>query len=354
MKRIICLFLSFALWMSCFAFSVYANEGVDDESGIVEALRAAESVKVQFELSSVDFENLTTSDHIFAYEYTNTGCVYNSEFIPIKYENELVGWVIKTAFDGECFYQFTTAFVTEVNDNLDLLDEFAVIYDKQASYLYNGADLIKLGDTAITIDTRAEVSEGNLVDAPIVLNNIDANYRLEYTTYMPSNRTSSVVSCNVNFVSQNPPSCLCWAASTACIVNYLQRTNYDANIIAMGWLGTTNYNQTLDPGLEDDVLARYGVYYTHRFQRPSESVIRNNIANGYPILATFDVGGEDYQYHDVVIYGINTTEHHLYVMDPEYGFAVASPTTYGTHYYISVFTGKPLILDYATCKYWTS
>ena len=82
--------------MSCFAFSVYANEGVDDESGIVEALRAAESVKVQFELSSVDFENLTTSDHIIAYEYTNTGCVYNSEFIPIKYQNELVGWVIKT------------------------------------------------------------------------------------------------------------------------------------------------------------------------------------------------------------------------------------------------------------------
>lgn len=354
MKRIICLFLSFALCMSCFAFSVYANEGVDDESGIVEALRAAESVKVQFELSSVDFENLTTSDHIIAYEYTNTGCVYNSEFIPIKYENELVGWVIKTAFDGEYIYQFTTAFVKEAKDNLDSLDEFAIIYDRQSSYLYNGTDLIKLGDTAITIDTRAEVSEENLVDAPIVLNNIDANYRLEYTTYMPSNRTSSVVSCNVNFVSQNPPSYLCWAASTACIVNYLQRTNYDANIIAMGWLGTTNYNQTLDPGLEDDVLARYGVYYTFRFQRPSESVIRNNIANGYPILAIFDVGGEDYKYHDVVIYGINTTEHHLYVMDPEYGFAVASPTTYGTHYYISAFSGNPLILDYATCKYWTS
>ena len=128
---------------------------------------------------SVDFENLTTSDHIIAYEYTNTGCVYNSEFIPIKYQNELVGWVIKTAFDGEYIYQFTTAFVKEAKDNLDSLDEFAIIYDRQSSYLYNGTDLIKLGDTAITIDTRAEVSEENLVDAPIVLNNIDANYRLE-------------------------------------------------------------------------------------------------------------------------------------------------------------------------------
>lgn len=352
MKRTICLILSLALCMSCFAFSVYANEGVDDESGIVEALRAAEPVKDQLELSSVDFEQLTTANHIFAYEYTNTGCVYNSEFIPIKHNSELVGWVIKTAFDGEYTYQFTTAFVTEVNNSLDSLDEFAIIYDRQSSYLYNGTDLIKLSDFTITIDSRAEVLVENLVDVPIVLNNIEANYCLEYTNYIPSNRTPTIYSCNVAYVSQCQSN-LCWAASTASIVNYLRGTTYTSNYIGYDWYNTSNYNQMIDLGLQDDVLARYGVNYTYRFQRPSESVILNNIANGYPVLASFDIGGDDALYHDVVVYGVNVTASHLYVMDPAYGFDITNPTNYGTHYYTSAAMGVPLILDYAACQTWS-
>lgn len=94
MKRIICFILSFALCMSCFAINIFAINSVDDTSRIVEALRAADPIKEQLELSSVDFENLTTSNHIFAYEYTNKGCVYNSEFIPIKHKNALLFQVL--------------------------------------------------------------------------------------------------------------------------------------------------------------------------------------------------------------------------------------------------------------------
>lgn len=353
MKKVICLVLAIVLCMSCFTFSVFATEGEEVEFGIAEALHSAEINKEQIGLSSVNFEQLTTSDHIYAYDFTNIGCVYNSEFIPVKYEGELVGWVIKAAGDGDCLYQFSTAFVDEVNELLLGLDEFAFIYDAQSSYLYDGEDLIKLRDIGITVESRAEVKEESLLDATIVLNAIDADYDLDYTSVMSNARTPVYYGCNVSFVSQNPPSNICWAASAACIANYLRGTNYTAVSVARGWFGN-NYNQLLALGHQDDVLAQCGVSYTYKNQVPSDGVIFNNIYNGYPVQATFRwTSGSETGYHDVVIYGINSIAGYLYVMDPEFGFSSTTYTASIGHRYVSGNSGVTLTLNRAACKYWT-
>jgi hypothetical protein len=355
MRKIVSLVLIVALCISCLAFRGYAAENEEVESGIVDALSSVEPIKEQFGLSSVDFDQLTTSNHIFAYDYTNTGCVYNAEFIPLKFEGELVGWVIKAPGDGGNIYQFSTAFVEAVNNNLDALTEFAIIYDAQSSYLYNGVDLIKLKDTGITVDARAEVTEVLLIDAGVVLNNIDANYDFEYINNVPNARTSSVISCNVSAVLQGNAS-ICWAASAACIINYIQGTSYDAISVAKNWYGNTNYNQMLPLDDTDNVLARYNIYYSYREQEPSEAVILHNIASGYPVLATFITTDAYVGWHDVVIYGVNPIASKLYIMDPTIGFTVATHIEYvGYRYYNSTIgEGINLTLYHATCKYWTT
>lgn len=354
MKKVICLVLAIVFCMSCFTFSVFATEDDEVELGIAEALHTAEINKEQIGLSSVNFEQLTTSDHIYAYDFTNIGCVYNSEFIPVKYEGELIGWVIKTTSDGDCIYQFSTAFVDEVNELLDGLDEFAFIYDAQSSYLYDGEDLIKLRDIGITVESREEVTEGSILNATMVLNAIDADYNLEYASVMSNARTPVYYYCNVSFVSQNPPSNICWAASAACIANCLRGTNYTAVSVARGWFGN-DYNHRLLLGFEDDVLAQCGVSsYTYKNEVPSDGAIFNNIYNGYPILATFRwTNGVNEGYHDVVIYGVNAIAGYIYVMDPEFGSSSAAYTAEFGYRYVSVYAGVTLTLDRATCRYWT-
>lgn len=361
MRKNVSLILVVALCISCLAFRGYATENEEVESGIVEALRSVEPIKEQLGLSSVDFDQLTTSNHIFAYDYTNAGCVYNAEFIPIKHSDVLIGWVIKAPYHGNNIYQFSTTFVEKVNDYLDVLDEFAIIYDAQSSYLYNGVDLIKLQDLGVAVKDRAEVMEEKLLDAAVVLNSIDANFDLEYTNSASITRTSAVISCNVDFVTQYPipneETSLCWAASAACIINYLRGTTYNALNIAQNWYGNTNYNQVLPLEDAEDVLARYNVYYSYRAQIPSEPIILNNIANGYPILATFNTSVYIGQ-HNAVIHGVNPTAGKLYVMDPTIGFAVATYVRDDWNVYRFVYhnatLGGNMTLYYAVCKYWTT
>ena len=362
MRKIVSLVLVIALCVSCLAFRGYAAESDEVESGIVEALRSVEPIKEQLGLSSVDFDQLTTSNHIFAYDYTNTGFVYNAEFIPIKHEGVLIGWVIKAPHQGDNIYQFSTTFVEKVNDHLDILDEFAIIYDAQSSYLYNGVDLIKLEDVGVAVNNRAEVTEEKLLDTEVVLNSIDASLNLEYTNNVANTRASSLIFCDVDFVSQYPipteDTSLCWAASAACIINYLRGTSYASLSIAQNWYGNTNYNQTLLMEDAVDVLERYNVYYSFRAQIPSETIIVNNVGNGYPIFGSFSTNRAHNGAHNVVIHGINPFTRKLYVMDPTFGFGVANWVQAGwdmdDYVYYNAVLGENMSLYYALCQSWTT
>lgn len=355
MKKLVSIILAITMCISMSAISASANSGATDTGKIIEALNVIECVKEQFELSSVDFENLEYSNPIYAYDYTANGVQYNSEFIPIKDNNSLIGWVIKATTDNDVVYQFSNAFVQQVNSITTQTTKFAFIYDQNSSYLYNGTQLYKLEDISMLVEYRVVLTDISLLDnTNIKLNNIAAKYDLQYTAPNVNTRTPIYYECSVPFISQNPPSNMCWAASVASITNYLKKTNYTAVSVAKKWFGATayaDYNKGLSLGLQDDVLKTYGISYTYKNKVPSDGVIFKNIYNGYPVLATFKWSNG---YHDVVIYGINNIGGYLYVMDPEYGFCGTTYTASVGHRYVSGYSGVTLTLNRATCKYWTS
>lgn len=130
-------------------------------------------------MSSIDFKELTYSEPIYAYDYTAEGIQYNSEFIPIIYNDTLIEWVIKANAEADVVYQFSNAFVSQVNSIVNRNTDFAFIYGRDASYLYDGIQLYKLGDISTVVEDRAILSEASVLDnSDIVRNNFAARYDL--------------------------------------------------------------------------------------------------------------------------------------------------------------------------------
>lgn len=323
-----------------------------DIFGISNAVYEAEESKFELRIEDINFCNLSFSDSIIAYDYTDNGFVFNSEFFPIKSDNDLIGWVIKTNFNSEAIYQFSVAYIDYVRDNIDENTSFAIIYDYSNCYLYDGTTLNKIGDITLQVDTRDTILSAAALDfSSVELKSYKNNYSLQYNSNSNNSRAQTYISCNVSYVSQNPPSNICWAASVACISNYVYGTNRTAISVAQYWYGTTNYNRGLPANEHDDVLRAYSLNYTYYYQIPSDSVIYRNINIGYPILARFITSSSA---HAVVIYGINITGGYIFVMDPEYGFTRANYSSANGYYYVSAYSGVTLTLESAACMTWSS
>lgn len=353
MKKIITMILFATIFLFTFSIDVNAETYNDeDESGIVTALNAVEDVKEKVELNDVDFTKISYSDSIMAYDYTSEGIVFNSEFIPLLHNNTLIGWVIKVVDDNDIIYQFSNAFVDEVNSIITNNMEFAIIYDYNSCYLYNGTDIYLLGNISLQVEERTIIEKStDLTEKEIILNAIKNTYKLDYAVPKKNARATSYYECSVGFVSQNPPSKICWAASTASIVNYIKGTSYTAVAIAKAYWGSNNYNLAVAASAQDDVLNQYNLYYEYRAQVPSSNIILNNIQRNYPIQAYFtsSSGG-----HAVVLYGINVTGGYYYLMDPEYGFCSTTYSASAGHRYVSGYSGVTLTLSGASCRYWTA
>lgn len=355
MKKIISVILSFAILFSMSVISASANSETMIEFKIIKALNSIECIKDNLGLSSIDFAELEYTDPIFAYDYMENGFKLNSEFIPLLYNDSLIGWIIKRNDGNESIYQFSNAFVKQVNSHISNNVNFAIIYDRNSSYLFDGSNLYKLEDITLLVESRKIIRDiSDINNSNLGLNNFASRYVLNYTSPNSTARTPAYYKCAVSFVSQNPPSNMCWAASIASITNFLKNTNYTAVSVAKNWYNTNvyaEYNKGLTLGLQDDVLKTYGISYTYKNKVPSDGVIFNNIYKGFPISATFKWSNG---YHDVVIYGINSIAGYLYIMDPETGFSETTYTASVGHRYISSRSGVTLTLNRATCKYWTS
>lgn len=345
-KKIIAFFLTIIVILSNTNVQAVSLSDLK-ENKIIEALQAVEPIKQQMGLNNINFQDLSYSTPILSYDYTKNGITINSEFIPIFYIDKLVGWVIKTK-DGT--YQFSVALVDKITNVISIKTKFAIIYDIDTTFIYDGKELYPVADISLHTENRIQLNDVKDIDRnTILLNNITKSYDLEYVS-TNVNRVPVYYSCDVSFVSQNPPSSLCWAASVACVVNYLNNANLTATSVAQMHYGASNYDRELDLGGEVNVLNQYGVYYTHKNIVPSDGTIFNNIYYGYPVYATFRWSGG---YHAGVIYAINFPASYLYVMDPEYGFGVTTYTASLGHRYVSGLSGVILTLDSATCKYWS-
>ncbi len=353
MKKIITVILTVVLAFSPLSVSAGA-ETIDtadtsDIDGITSALNAVEPVKEQVGLSGVDFYELTYSDSVNAYDYTKDGLIFNCEFIPIKHEGALVGWVIKKITDGEIYYQFTTAFAEEVNRIPDGDTEFAIIYGYDASYLYDGKDIYMLGSVSIAVEGRGVIESAKQLESEnVTFRSIVESYELPYSNPDLNARLPVYFSCNVKYITQNPYDHLCWAASVACIVNYIKKTEHTVISVVKDVRGSI-IDKGLYPAEEIEVLKRYGVSYTYRYLDPSADVMLKNIQKGYPIYAMF---GHMEGHHAGVVYAVNIMAGYFYVMDPIDGFCNGSYSPANVHMYVSPSTGLAMILDQASCMYW--
>lgn len=272
---------------------------------------------------------------------------------------------IKCYDNQETYYQISTAYIDEITKLVNNLTSFALVYDRNCCYLYTGTEIYNIGETPLKVSDRSilysidEISNNGVVELNSISNTFSftapQTNMLSTAIISPFNNAalssnSIYVGCDVDFVSQNPPSNMCWAASIACIVNHLKGTEYTAVQVAKRYYGNTNYNLTLPLVQIDDILnGTYGLSYTYKDQIPSTGAIMKNLNNNYPICATFQFSSG---YHVVVIHGINWLGGYIYIMDPEYGFCSGTSTTTG-YKYTSGWSGVQLSFYSAACRYWT-
>ncbi len=364
MKRFWSFVLSLVLLLLCVPAPAYAAELAADDlvdyDELTLALNSAEYLKPHGVLSDVDFNNIEISGRIKTYDFTDDGIKYNKDFIALKSDGALVAWAIEVKDGNNVFYQISPVYVAEVNQVTSEKTEFALIYDHDACYLYDGATLYKLGDISTEIEYRATITSIDDVTSgsQIELNNMQDASSFVYTS-LPTSRTPVYYECNIKFVSQNPPSMLCWAASAACITNYKMGTTFTAENIAEKYYGSPNYNKNAGiPSAKITSLYQNtcGLAYTYQEIRVPENIIFKNIINDFPLCGSFEgkitIGGNTYVgWHDTVVYGVNLTSGYIYIMDPNSGFCTCKSTG-STYTYTSTYDNATYTLKGGACRYW--
>ena len=334
LKRIFTLLLAMVLITSLIS-PVSAQEmqsknevSSDVSEGIIRGINAIEDEKGLFGLDNVDFESLLVGNQIFAYEYNDYSlsaldlCIY-----PLTVDKKLVAFAIKN--NNTDYYQITTNLVNEISSSIQSNESFALVYDKNTCYAYTEDGLKSLhqfsdeyGNGRQKIDRLEDVS--NMKE--IKLNNFSSDRILGYSditntqnvTYRAT--ASDYISCNVSYVPQGSDDEICWAASVACIGNFLRGLNRTAAYVAQCLYGL-DYNHSANGSTSMIVLN--SIYNNTSYSyyddpRPGEYFIWNKIFQGKPIFSSWLCGTS----HACVIYGISMNSDYIHIMDPSYGMCV--------------------------------
>lgn len=334
----------FCLGMAVTAFAA-EDPSVLSESeriALAEALYGVEVQKDQLGLADTDFNNLRLGGPVQTYLCRNNMFESGWVMYPIIDNEKLILWAIEN--DGK--FQLTAALVDEVNNEINNEMPFAIVYDKESVYLYAKDTFTLLAISAVEDDSRSVLDIDLAEDCVLKTVALSENTDFEYSSSV--GRMPIYYGCDVKFVTQNPPSTTCWAATIACIANYKNGTSLSAISVVQGYYGTSNYNREFYDGEVPNVLSGYGLSYVYRNEAPSNNVILENIITGYPLYSSWVASGVR---HAVCLYGINSAGGYVYIMDPEYGFTSAIDSG-GTYTYVSGYSGTTLTLDRAVCHSW--
>lgn len=313
-------FLSVVLVLSiCFSmnFKVFANNTMNSAVNvkIIEALRNIEPIKADMGLGDVNFEDIAVSEPVHAYNYMSNGIIEsNILYYPLKVNGELVAWAIANETGETAFYQISRWFVDEVNDIVDSNTQFVFVFDCDSSYLYDGTHVHILKRSLEAVEDRGVLtSSADLAsNLRVHLSDMRCTEQLGYSSPIAT-RALTVYKLNITHVTQQPNKKICWAAASACIYNYVKGDYLSAADVARAYYGSSDFNRYISNEISvlNGVL---GLSYTKRSQTASADNILYNVQNGYPIFGVFSTGGS--VYHDIVIYGINTSNNVIYIMDP--------------------------------------
>ena len=304
-KRSFVLILSMIL-ITSFVGSVYAEEKAsnsiissDITGGIVEGLKAINDEKELFGLGNVDFEKISVGGQILAYEYKDDKLnTINVCFYPLTINEKLVAFAYTT---NNQTYHITTQLVDEISSSINSNEPFALIYDNSTCYAYTESNLVTLhqfnkeySNNRQKIDKISDVpniKETKLnkfapLKSSIYSTNINAS------TKIVSLAVNDYVSCPVSYVPQGNDN-ICWAASDACIGNYLKGLNRSAVYVAQCYFTPpADYNQGLsDGGLITTILnSVFNLSYTyHAWVTPSIYTSKSIISSGKTNFSIFAI-----------------------------------------------------------------
>ncbi len=314
---------------------------------IVEALNYVTLDKQHFGLNGVDFNRLETSDPIQMYEYANGRLSRIGETYPLIFAGSIVA--LATSSDGEN-YTIETSLATKINKAIS--DKVAIIYDSKGVYVYDGEDIISIFKEKSVISRRGQLNGARKSEfSDVKVASIKKRSLLNYREIKPALR-QSYYSCNVSYVTQNPYSNLCWAATVACIKNYKSGTNWTAGSVSKLYYDTSYVvdSTAYDSSVAGFMRNRCSLSYTYRSSRPSDNAILSNITSGYPIYGSFYVSPTSYR-HAGTIYGINVISGYISVMDPISG-SVSAVTNGSTYSYYNADYGVVCTLDSGIAHTW--
>jgi len=333
-----------------------------EESYIIQLL---EEVKVPFGLDYVDFAQVYVGEPIDTYEYVDTGVNNVGSLYPIIYDQAIIA--VAQNVGDENWQIDSGILVNELNEQLGKAG--AVIYDNDTAYFYDGSILETMYECQIHYESRESLNE----DATPLLSAANAlKYQLsnvlevELTSlqYVSTSRTSvnrapresTYIGLDVELVTQSENQ-ICWAASMACMADYVANRSYtDVEIaqLVTGEEELEGYNvmkefYELSPYFDDVGLWQYSLNCTEKFTY--EDVLAN--INRYrPLMARFLVTPNNSQVnpwsHAVVVYGALSSVENIMIMDPA-GYMTLIDRTGNDYTYIR--DGKTFTQGYDTFYY---
>lgn len=318
-------------------------------TSIINELSVFEQDKASVGMSNVDFNNLYISGKIPVYEYTNNGFAELSNIYLLLENNEIVTVMYEIE---ETRYQIMPNLAIDIRQTG--ATNIALIYDINGCHLYDGLRIITLGNTNMIVDGRADITVAEDLElSELSLVNIAETQKLNYISNNVNARSQANYMCSVSYVTQRPDNSICWAATTACIVNYVKGKTLTAKQVAKAKWGSSDYNKGLEVSKVISFMnSKYNMNYTYHNYTPSDNAILSNIQNGYPIYGSFDwVNGSSSGRHGVTIYGINVIAGRIMIMDPEFGSTTSYLSSSG-YTYVSSYSGASLTFKRAGCKTW--
>lgn len=309
---------------------------------LIDVLSEIDSQKDSWGLEDVDFNELNIGVPIQTYNYVEGAFVRSHDMYPLTADDRLVLWAIP--INGQ--FQITSSLVSEINTSIDFNTPLALVYDASNAYIYSNQSFSILKYFNEEVESRGVLNTNARravqgIDTVSLSQNTSLGY--ERNNQDMQRTTPTNFSCNVSYVTQHPYNNLCWAASVASIVNYVNGTSLDAATVAKKYYGNTNFDQSINRDNLTEKIQGYGLKY-YRFSNYGDfdNKILSSICADYPVGGSFDV--VEGAYHATVIFGINVIAGRIQVMDPEFGSTTAILSSDGNYTYVSSYANTTLVL----------
>ncbi len=362
-KRVLILLASVICLMITPAFPSYAAGNEVDEHNatyeqINDVLNYVSYDKETFGLLNVDFSELEVPNPVNVYEYIDGEFVRSSEFYPIVYDGHIVA-TANSPVEGKYCIEVGIAHLLDALN----VSSISLIYDSEWAYVYTGRELLPLyklevedvDDSSKYVSYRDKIDLNRNIDfSGIVVTDVSTTYLLGYSDENYENNRA-YYSCNVSYVTQAPYNNLCWAASIACIKNYLSGTTLSAATVNMQCLNT---NVVMDVTMPLSSVAsymqnNYSMSYIVGYSVPSGNAFIANISGGYPIYGSFHwANGSGSGNHGCTIYGVNPISGYISVMNPSANAGPCTAASNGSTYVFTDPLGTTMQLQYAICHSW--